>query len=99
VKVALFTRKIVVKVALSYTKNRSESSTFLHQRTIKNRQIYWTCQNCRFINLQLTNTIYKRQTTNDNCHSDQILGFWFHKAIVTNHICKIIMHNLLNLPT
>jgi hypothetical protein len=45
------------------------------------------------MNLQLTNTIYKRQTTNDNCHSDQILGFWFHKAIVTNHICKIIMHN------
>jgi hypothetical protein len=27
-KVALFTRKIVVKVALFYTKNRSESSTF-----------------------------------------------------------------------
>jgi hypothetical protein len=25
-----FTRKIVVKVALFYTKNRSESSTFLH---------------------------------------------------------------------
>jgi hypothetical protein len=29
-QVALFTRKIVVKVALFYIKNRSESSTFLH---------------------------------------------------------------------
>jgi hypothetical protein len=46
--------------------------------TITNRQICWICQKFRFINLQLTNTIYKRQTTNDNCHSDQIFGFWFH---------------------
>jgi hypothetical protein len=48
--------------------------------TITNRQICWICQKFRFINLQLTNTIYKRQTTNDNCHSDQIQGVFEMRA-------------------
>jgi hypothetical protein len=59
--------QIHCKIENKYTRGPFHKN-YNSQMTITNRQICWICQKFRFINIQLTNTIYKRQTTNDNCH-------------------------------